>query len=109
MNIATIFEDRVTLYSWVDRETLERVHVQARLPRKEYDGERIYLIDWKIDGESVKITYQMRNDAYAPIFDAVLPVCNERFPLQKPRGRNWKIDQYQDYWRNEKTGKKSYF
>jgi len=105
----TIIGDLIILYSYIDRETCERVNVCAKLPNEEYDGARPNVIDWKITEGTVRLTYQMRNDAYAPIFDTAFPVVTDRTKLPKPnKSKNWELDQYQDLWRNRKTGEKVY-
>jgi hypothetical protein len=109
MNTSTIIGDLIILYGYIDRETCERVNVCAKLPRQEYNDERVHVIDWKIDDGVVRLTYQMRNDAYAPIFDTKFVVVQDRSKLPRPnKSKNWELDQYQDLWRNRKTGQKVY-
>jgi hypothetical protein len=106
----SIIGDLIVLYSYIDRENCERVNVCAKLPNEDYDGARPNVIDWKITDGAVLLRYQMRNDAYAPIYDTKFPVVIDRSKLSKPnRSKNWELDQYQDLWRNRKTGEKVYF
>ena len=112
MNTIPVIGNRVTLYSYIDRENETRVNVCALLPNEDYNGVRLNVIDWKIDSESgtVLMTYMTRNDAYAPIYDTKFPFVKDVTKLRRPnRSKNWKLDQYSDYWFNFKTGKKSYF
>lgn len=104
-----VIVDQVILYGYINRKTAERVNVCAKLPTKDWDNVRLHVLDWKIDGQGVKLTYQTRNDAYAPIYDNVFPLVTERTALQKPnKSRYWQLDEYQDIWRNRKTGQKVY-
>ena len=102
----------IRLFSWIDHDTCERVETVAVLPEqtaKDWEGQSINVIDWQIseDRQTVKLTYQTRNDAYAPILDATLPIRVDRFKLQPPtRSKNWELDKYSDYWRNRKTGER---
>jgi hypothetical protein len=102
----------IRLFNWIDHDTSERVDSVAVLPAdmaKDWEGFSINVIDWRIadDRQTVKLTYQTRNDAYAPILDAILPLRVDRFKLRPPtRSRNWKLEQHSDYWRNSKTGER---
>ena len=72
MSMNTVIGDLVILYSYIDRETESRVNVCAKLPSQDWDLVRLHVINWKIENDGkgpVLMTYQMRNDAYAPIFD----------------------------------------
>ena len=105
--LSLVIKDHIILYGYIDRKTEERVNICAKLPNSDWDNERLNVLDWKIDGKTVKLAYQTRNDAYAPIFDCTLPVTTERIKLQRPnKSRYWKLDEYGDFWRNTKTRQK---
>lgn len=112
MRHLTVIGDRIILYSYIDRETESYVHVCAKLPNNDWECARLNVIDWKIENDGagpVLMTYQMRNDTYAPIFDTRFEVVKESSKLARPnKSKNWKLDQYGDYWFNFKTGKRVY-
>ena len=109
-----IIDGKICLYSYLDKEKMERVLVQAQLPEnvaRDWEGSTIYLINWKIEKDSpaIIITYQTRNDAYAPIFDIRLPVVQDSSPIRPPnRSKNWRFDPYSECWKNIRTGEKRY-
>lgn len=112
MKTTIVIDGTLTLYSFIDRDTCERVTKVAQLPAaiaSDWEGDPVHIIDWKINAGVVTLTYQMRNDAYAPIFEHQFPLVDIRTPMQPPtRSKNWKLDPYQDEWRNSKTGARAY-
>ena len=86
-----------------------RLELWAILPTKDWDGERIEVLNWQVqeDRRSVKITYQTRTDLCAPIYDGVFACRNDEVQL-KPPGRNFKWSSFFGYWINQKTGKRIY-
>lgn len=110
----TIVKDgAIDLYSFIDAEHRERVHTVAVLPTNmhaDWNGQTLNVVDWRIaqDGRTVKVEYQTRNDAYAPILDCVLVCEQRRVAIQPPnRSKHWVMDDY-GHWRNTKTGQRSY-
>lgn len=112
MSTKTIIGGAIALFDYVDNDTIERVTSLAVLPKQMADGwegERINVIDWKIDPEAktVAVTYQTRNDAYAPILDATLSLSVQRTKLTPPtRSKNWQWSSFSSEWRNRKTGER---
>ncbi len=111
--ISPVIGDRVILYGYIDRENETRVNICAKLPNEDYNGVRLNVIDWKIDAEAQTVLMRYMTRAYdldyAPIYDTTFCVVKDVSKLKRPnRSKNWKLDQYGDYWRNEKTGKKDY-
>lgn len=109
----TLIQDgKIQLFSFVDNEKCERVFTHAVLPAnmaQDWNGSTVNLIDWKIadDGKTVRVEYQTRQDAYAPILDAVLACEQTRVALCPPnRSKNWEWSPYFSYWRNRKTGER---
>ena len=85
------------------------VSLCAKLPNREYDGTLVYLLDWKVDGNTVSLRYLMSRDSHTPILDEQLPVTRESCNLVRPnKSEHWKLDRWEDVWRNEKTGRKVY-
>ena len=112
MNTARVIGGSVILYAYIDQDRLERVCVCAKLPEaaaKDWEGEQLYILDWKIENGIATLAYQTRNDAYAPIFDHKFPVVKEATKLQKPnRSKNWEWSRWDECWKNKKTGEKAY-
>jgi hypothetical protein len=121
MSYLTVIGDRVCLYSYLVRETESKVLVCAKLPSEDWNGHRLNVLDWKIDdGETWKLVngssvatvllrYMMSDNLCASIYDTRFPLVKDAFKLKRPnRSKNWKLDEYGDYWHNSKTGKKSY-
>jgi hypothetical protein len=107
MTTSVITGDLVTLFSYIERQTECRVCICAKLPNRDYDGYCVNLLDWKIDGDTVSLRYQMRSDAHAPIFDVQLAVARESHKLLRPnKSKHWKLDPWEDVWRNDMTGQK---
>lgn len=107
MSWHSIIDATVTLYSWVDRENKQRVCVCAKLPYHDYDNERVDVIDWNIDNGTVHLKYRFSGDAYATIFDTDLPLVTERYSIPRPSpSKNWYLMEYEEAWKNKKTGKK---
>jgi hypothetical protein len=112
MSMKTIIGGAIILFDWIDEKTIERVTSLAVLPKEMaegWEGERLNVIDWKINPEekTVLVTYQTRNDAYAPILDATLALSVERTKLTPPtRSRNWQWNEFSPGWRNRKTGER---
>jgi hypothetical protein len=109
MNTTLIRGDLIALFGYIDRDSECRVSFCAELPNRDYDGTLVYVLDWKIDGNTVSLRYQMRSDTHAPIFDVQLPMTRESCKLVRPnKSKHWKLDRWEDVWRNEKTGRKVY-
>lgn len=111
MSWHSIIDATVILHSWLDREAKQQVHVCAQLPNHDYDNERIDVLDWKIFHGSANsvahLRYRFSPSDYAQIFDTDLPVVTERFDIPKPnKSKHWVISEYEDCWKNTKTGKK---
>ncbi len=107
MSIAKVENNRIELYRFIDGKTQERVitFLGGMLP--EWNGETIQVLDWKLDptSQTGKLTYQTRNDAYAPILGATLPLITERTKIEKPnRSKNWVWRESSELWQNTKTG-----
>jgi hypothetical protein len=103
----TIQNRKIKLFSWIEGNPPVRVIKSASVPVQEWEGQEINLIDWKIDGETVLVTYQTRRDLYAPILDAKLPLVFDREPLPAPnRSKNWTWQESSCGWFNRKTGQR---
>ena len=112
MSKTLIIDGKIQLFSYVDNERIERVSTVALLPKQlasDWEGQSINLIDWKIDAEkqTVLVTYQIRDDLYAPIMDATLPISKIAVPIPPPnRSKNWRWNTYDSAWRNTRTGER---
>ncbi len=110
MSRALVKDGGIELYNYVDNAARERVRKLAMLPNQmaaDWNGEELNVIDWKINGETVKVTYQTRNDAYAPILDCVLALQTKVEPILPPgRSKAWRWNEYSGYWLNSKTGQR---
>jgi hypothetical protein len=105
MPMRLVIKDTLMLYTYINWKKATQIHVCAQLPTREYDNVRINVLDWKIDNGIVALSYQNRNDAYAPIYDVKLPVVLEEVKLEKPsKSRFWKLDEFWRGWVNSKTG-----
>ena len=108
MSTTTVQDGNVKLYSFIDEKTCERVTTAAVLPSSmapDWNGQTIWLLDWKIDADAVTLTYQLTNSAYAAVLDCKLPVEQSRAKLMPPnRSKNWEWSEYGAEWRNRKTG-----
>lgn len=110
--LSTVIGDLVILYGYIDRENETRVNVCAKLPNQGYNGLRLHVIDWKLDPDkqTVLMRYKTRpDDDWAPIYDTTFRMTEEVSKLARPnRSKNWKLDEYENVWRNTKTGKRVY-
>lgn len=108
----TVLNGQIELFSFIDNDACERVKTFATLPanmRADWEGQSVNLIDWKIadDGKTVKLTYQIRDDVYAPILDAILACDQTRTKLIPPgRSKAWQWRPMWSYWFNTKTGER---
>lgn len=102
----------VILYSYTDLDAMLRVCVCAKLPQEtapDWEHAILYVINWKIEGDHVTLTYQLRNDPRAPILEATLAVVKESSRLLPPsKSRNWKLQKFSECWFNTKTGERVY-
>ena len=65
------------------------------------------VLDWRIEGDRVRLTYRTRDEVSAPIYNVRLPVVRNSTHLQKPnKSKYWELSEYEDAWRNTRTGKK---
>lgn len=102
-----ILDGKLRLYGFVDGKSRERVVTSLGGFKPEWNGEVLNVLDWKLNGETGRLTYQIRDDAYAPIFDQDFPIIQERFPLQPPtRSKNWTWNEFSECWINRKTGQR---
>jgi hypothetical protein len=105
--IAKVISDEVVLYGFIDREERSRVTHCAKLPTQDWNGMTLDVLDWRIEGDRVNLTYRMRNAVGVPIYTARFPVVRNSTPLHKPNGsKYWELCEYEDAWRNTRTGKK---
>lgn len=108
----TVINGRIELYRMIDNEKCERVITSALLPtvmHADWEGQSLHLIDWRIaqDGKTVRLEYQTRNDAYAPVLYATLAVEVTRQALKAPsRSKAWQWQPFWSYWLNTKTGER---
>lgn len=110
--MSLVINGTINLFDYIDHDTVERVCTVAVIPEqtaKEWEGQRLHVLNWKIsdDRKTVLLTYQTRNDSYAAILDVVLPIRVDRYKLQPPtKSRNWQLEKFSDFWRNQKTGER---
>lgn len=109
MTTIPIQDGKLRIYSYIDNDKVERVTTLAGGFAPNWEGECLYVIDWKLDPENkqVRLTYQTRNDVYAPVYDENAPLIVERYKLNPPnRSKNWEWDKWSDSWRNRRTGER---
>jgi hypothetical protein len=109
MTTIPIQDGKLRLHSFISGETQERVTTSLTGFAPEWEGECLYVIDWKLNPETKtgRLTYQTKNDLYAPIHDVDLPMVVDRYKLSKPsKSKNWTWDSYSDSWRNTRTGER---
>ncbi len=109
MTAIPIQDCKLRLYSFIDGKSQERVTTLLGGFKPEWNSEILYVIDWKLDPERKqgRLTYQVKNDVYAPVFDQDFPIVVERYKLLPPnRSKNWKWNEYGDQWVNGKTGER---
>ena len=72
------------VYSFIDGKSCERVMTFLGGFKPEWNGEILYVIDWKLNPETKtgRLTYQTQNDVYAPVFDQDFPIVTTRTPLK---------------------------
>lgn len=100
---------KLRIYSCIDGDKQEMIITSLGGFKPEWNGEVLYVIDWKLDPENQKgrLTYQTRNDVYGPVFDQDFPLVVERYPLKKPnKSKHWTWDKWSDSWRNTRTGER---
>ena len=103
--IRYIFGRKLMLYSFVGTDKPERITINAILPDDKWDNAKVGIIDWKINGDTVKITVATRpQDAYSPIGDWKLPIEKIVEEINPPGKRNWEWNKCLGQWRNTKTG-----
>lgn len=105
MNTKIVQDGRIPIYSFVDGNPPMTTVKYAGGIDPNFNGEPIFVIDWKIDGEKVYVVYQTRNDLYAPVYDGNFPLISVTTPLPKP-GRNFEWNSFSSCWRNVKTGQR---
>lgn len=107
---AIVIQDcQLRLYSFVEGKTCERVTTSLGGFKPEWNGEVLHVLDWKLNPEAQtgRLTYQIRNDLYAPVFDQDFPIVQERFKIQPPnKSKNWKWNEFSEAWVNSKTGER---
>ena len=109
MTTIPIQDGKLRIYSFIDGDTQERVTTLLTGFNPNWEGECLYVLDWKLNAESKtgRITYQTRNDVYAPVYDQDFPMIVERYKLTPPnRSKNWEWDKWSDAWRNRRTGER---
>lgn len=107
MTTIPIQDGKLRIYSYVDGNPPKRTTKYAGGFKPEWEGECLYVIDWKLDGDKVKLTYQTRNDVYAPVYDDSFPLISETWDVPKPgRSKNWVYRDFGSCWFNTRTGER---
>lgn len=109
MTATPIQDGKLRVYGCIDGDKQERIITSLGGFDPNWEGELIYVIDWKLDpaNKQGRLTYQTKNDTYAPVHEHNLPLIVERFPLQKPnKSKHWTWDKWSDSWRNTRTGER---
>jgi hypothetical protein len=105
--IAQVISNGIILFGFIDSEECSRVTHCAKLPTQDWTGMTLYVLDWRIEGDRVRLTYRTREEVCAPIFYVWLPVVRNSTPLQKPsKSKYWELCEYEDSWKNTRTGNK---
>lgn len=108
MEVKTVTDGRISIHSWVDTDTVERVTTWA-LVDKGWNGSTLYLLNWKaIDGQRMRLTYQWSYDVFAPVYEwdgFAITVTREALP--KPnKSKHWEFNRWGSYWFNKRTGER---
>lgn len=93
----------------MDEKACERVTTFLAGFEATTNGWVLNVIDWKLDPANNigTLTYQTRNDAYAPVFDHQFPILVEHTKLSPPnRSKNWQWNEFSASWVNRKTGER---
>lgn len=107
MKAMPIQDGRINLYSFVDGNPPQRTVKYATGFSPEWEGDVIYVIDWKIIEDKVRLTYQTRNDLYAPVYDNDFALVSQTLPVAKPgKSKNWTWNDFGSYWFNKCTGQR---
>ncbi len=102
-----IQDGMINLYSFVQGNPPQRTIKYAGGFKPEWNGEVLFVIDWKIVGEQVRLTYQTKQDNYGPIFDQDFPLVSQTFLVSKPdKSRFWQWNDYNSQWFNKRTGQR---
>lgn len=105
MKTQVVVDGKLPLYSFVDGNPPQSTVKYAGGFDPLWNGETIWIIDWKITGDKVRLTYQTRNGLYDPVHESDLPLVSITTALAKP-GRNFEWQEFSSCWRNKKTGQR---
>lgn len=84
--VHSIIGGEITLYRYALDSEPTIIERGAKVPTA--DG-RVWIHDWEIVGDKVRLRYSMSSDMYAPILDGEFPLYAIDQPAQKPCGKGW--------------------